>query len=59
VELADGVTLLLPSATTEEIPGPQALSAVRDAARPLLDTLVRHGLMPAPSDPRDLEGETP
>ena len=39
LELADGVTLLLPAA-----PEPQDLSAVREVARPLIDQLTRRGL---------------
>ncbi len=45
VELADGVTLLVPATDSHAVPGPVALSAVRDAARPLLEMLARHGLM--------------
>lgn len=45
VDLADGVTLLVPVTDSRAVPGPAALSAVRDAARPLLETLAQHGLM--------------
>lgn len=47
VELADGVTLLVPATDSRAVPGPAALSAVRDAAGPLLEALARHGLMPS------------
>jgi hypothetical protein len=47
VELADGVTLLVTQTDGRAVPDPAALSVVRDAARPLLDVLVRHGLMPS------------
>jgi DNA-binding transcriptional MerR regulator len=45
LELTDGVTLLLPAA-----PQPQDLSAVREAARPLIDQLTRRGLTRTPSE---------
>lgn len=45
VDLADGVTLLVSVADGRAVPGPAALSAVRDAAQPLLEALARHGLM--------------
>lgn len=47
VELTDEVTLLVTATDSRAVPSPAALSAVRDAARPLLEMLARHGLMPS------------
>lgn len=57
VDLADGVTLLLTPADGRSALGPEALSAVRDAVRPLLDVLARHGLVGTVNDPHYAEGE--